>query len=55
MSHGMKVFETLQQAKDLGYEVYDRTPTGWLVRVRTLQGWALALVEPRQPERAKCP
>lgn len=41
----MLVFHSLVEAINAGYEVYDRTPTGYLVRIRTSAGWALALVE----------
>jgi hypothetical protein len=40
----MTVFRSLVDAIKAGYEVYDRTDTGYLVRTRTSGGWALALV-----------
>ncbi len=42
---GLIVFRSLTEALRAGFEVYDRTPTGYLVRTRTEAGWALALVE----------
>jgi hypothetical protein len=44
---GLTTFPTLAQAIHAGYHVYDRTPTGYLMRTRTASGWALALVEPK--------
>lgn len=41
----MLVFRSLVDAINAGYQVYDRTETGYLVRTRTLRGWALAIVE----------
>ena len=41
----MLVFHSVIEALNAGYEVYDRTATGYLVRIRTSAGWALALVE----------
>ena len=41
----MLVFYSLLEAINAGFEVYDRTPTGYLVRTKTNAGWALALVE----------
>ena len=41
---GMVVFKTLADALRAGYQVYDRTENGYLVRTRTAAGWAMALV-----------
>ena len=41
----MLVFHSLVEAINAFYDVYDRTPTGYLLRIRTSAGWALALVE----------
>jgi len=41
---GLVVFKTLADALRAGYQVYDRTPDGYLVRTRTKSGWAMALV-----------
>ena len=43
----MLVFHSLTDALSAGYQVYDRTATGYLVRIKTERGWALALVELR--------
>ena len=40
-----QVFTSLPDAIRAGYQVYDRTNTGYLVRTRTDQGWALAIVD----------
>lgn len=41
----MKVFQRLADALDLGYHVWERTSFGYVVRIRTAKGYALALVE----------
>jgi hypothetical protein len=43
--NGVVVFRSLAEAVRQGYQVYDRTPTGYLVRIRTSAGWAFAIVE----------
>lgn len=45
---GLTVFPTLSAAINAGYQLYDRTPEGYLMRTRTSAGWALALVEPNK-------
>ena len=42
---GLVVFTTLRAALNAGYHVYERTERGYLARLRTEGGWALALVE----------
>jgi hypothetical protein len=42
---GMVVFKSLADALRAGYQVYDRTKTGYVVRMRTAAGWAMALVD----------
>jgi hypothetical protein len=44
---GPTIFPTLAKALDAGYHVYDRTTHGYLMRIRTSAGWALAIVEPK--------
>jgi hypothetical protein len=46
---GILVFRTIGEAQRAGFEVYDRIPEGYLVRMRRGDGWALALVELRKP------
>jgi hypothetical protein len=41
----MLIFHSISEALHAGYHVYDRTQTGYLVRIKTERGWALALVE----------
>ncbi len=41
---GLMVFSTLADALRAGFQVYDRTSDGYLVRTRTNSGWAIALV-----------
>jgi hypothetical protein len=42
---GILVFNTLAEAVASGFEVFDRTPEGYLVRKRTERGWAIALAK----------
>jgi len=42
---GIIRFSSLAEAIRQGYQVYDKTPTGYLLRIRTAQGWAMALYE----------
>ncbi len=41
---GLVVFKTLSEALRAGFEVYDKTEYGYLVRLWTAKGWALAEV-----------
>jgi hypothetical protein len=41
---GIMTFRSLAEALRAGYQVYERTDTGYLVRTRTKNGFALALV-----------
>jgi hypothetical protein len=41
---GIVTFPTLAAATKAGFQVYDRTTEGYLVRTRTANGWAFALV-----------
>jgi hypothetical protein len=41
---GLMVFRSVEEAIRAGFEVYDRTSDGYLVRTRTARGWALAIV-----------
>ncbi len=41
---GLMVFTTLADALRAGFQIYDRTAEGYLVRTRTSSGWAMALV-----------
>jgi hypothetical protein len=40
----MMVFTSLVDAIRAGYQVCDRTETGYVVRTHTAAGWAMALV-----------
>jgi hypothetical protein len=46
-SAGILVFKSLADAFRAGFQVYDRMPTGYLVRTRTANGWAFAVVDTR--------
>jgi hypothetical protein len=41
---GIQVFRSLAEALRCGFQVYDKTAEGYLVRCRTANGWAMALV-----------
>ena len=42
--HGIQTFPTIAAALRAGFQIHDRTAGGYLVRTRTVRGWALALV-----------
>ncbi|HXP93611.1 MAG TPA: hypothetical protein VN905_09090 [Candidatus Binatia bacterium] len=42
--HGLVVFKSLADALRAGYQIYDRTENGYLVRMKTAAGWAMAIV-----------
>jgi len=42
---GIVTFATLSEALREGYEPYERTENGYLMRVRTTLGWAWAFVD----------
>jgi hypothetical protein len=44
----MLVFHSIADALNAGFQIYDRTESGYLVRIKTNAGWALALVELRK-------
>jgi hypothetical protein len=41
---GLVVFRSLADALRAGYQIYDRTDSGYLVRTKTVAGWAMAIV-----------
>ncbi len=45
---GLMVFKSLADALRAGFQIYDRTTEGYLVRTRTANGWAMALVTCKQ-------
>ena len=49
---GIVVFNSLADAVRAGFELYDRTATGYVVRMRTGAGWALALVDARSGRKS---
>ena len=49
--NGLLVFKSITEALSAGYQVYDRTADGYLVRIQTKSGWAMALVNCKQPLR----
>ncbi|HEV2261202.1 MAG TPA: hypothetical protein VGR69_02800 [Candidatus Rubrimentiphilum sp.] len=46
---GVVVFLSLREALNAGYHIYGRSERGYLARLRTEHGWALALVECAAP------
>ena len=42
---GIIRFRSLAEAIRQGYQVYDETRTGYLLRIMTAQGWAMAVCE----------
>jgi hypothetical protein len=43
----MRVFKSLEEAIRHGYEVVDRIEEGYLVRIKTPAGWAMAFAMER--------
>jgi hypothetical protein len=41
---GIQCFTALEDAIRAGFSLYDRTPSGYIVRASTPRGYALALV-----------
>jgi hypothetical protein len=41
---GIMVFTSVSEALRAGFQIYDRTSYGYLLRTRTSRGWALAVV-----------
>ena len=42
---GLVVFSSLRDALNAGYHIYGRSERGYLARLRTDGGWAMALIE----------
>lgn len=42
---GLRRFSSLVQALHAGFQVYDRTDDGYLMRTRTANGWEFAIVD----------
>ena len=45
MTSGLLVFKKLDEALKAGFQVYDRTANGYLVRRHSPLGWQIALVD----------
>jgi hypothetical protein len=45
MASGITVLRTIGEALWAGFEIYDRTATGYVVRARVNGCWQMALVE----------
>lgn len=41
---GIVVFKSVREALAAGYQIYGKTDDGYLARMRTDRGWALALI-----------
>ncbi len=46
---GIRYFRTLEEAARAGFNLYDSTPAGYIVRGGTPGGLALALVRTKRP------
>jgi hypothetical protein len=42
---GTMTFNSISSALRAGYQVYDRTEAGFIVRIKTQAGWRLAFVD----------
>jgi len=42
---GLVVFKSISAAIQAGYSLYDRTEYGYIARIKTDHGWAMALVK----------
>ena len=45
MAYGMQIFRSIGEAIRAGFVVYDRTPSGFVVRILVDGRWQMALVE----------
>jgi hypothetical protein len=41
--NGLMIFNSLSEAIRNGFQVYAECPDGYLVRIRTERGWAMAI------------
>jgi hypothetical protein len=41
---GVVIFNSVRDALSAGYQIYGKTEEGYLARLRTERGWALALI-----------
>ncbi len=41
---GIVIFGSIRDALDAGYQIYAKTDDGYLARLRTERGWALAFI-----------
>lgn len=41
---GVVVFHSVREALSAGYQIYGKSEAGYLARIRTERGWALALI-----------
>jgi hypothetical protein len=46
---GITIFSSVSEALRAGFQIYDRTDSGYLVRTRTARGWAFAIVRVVSP------
>lgn len=45
MARGMLVFRSVGEALKAGFQIYDRTPNGYIARARIDGYWQMALIE----------
>jgi hypothetical protein len=55
MAAGIRVFSTLEEAKAAGFEPYERTAEGYLVRRTDGRSFALAIVKIEKKEDIETP
>lgn len=48
---GIMIFKSMGEAFASGFQYFDRTPEGYLVRKLTPQGWALAIARDEDRDR----
>ena len=48
---GVMIFESMEAAERAGFEICDRYSEGYVVRVKTANGYAMALVRVRSEGR----
>jgi hypothetical protein len=49
MTMGIVVFHSVDEAIKQGFQIYDKTARGYVARIMTARGWAMALVDLTAP------
>ena len=45
---GTVVFHSVGEALRQGFQIYDKTADGYIARIMTTRGWAMALIDLKQ-------